>query len=79
MLLLHIIIAIASIGLLTGRIFSQDSKLQIAANISAIATLATGAGLLFGQSTSLSHACVSGTVYLAAAAVLSRAAALRQA
>lgn len=75
MILLHIIIAIASIGLFAGRIFSQNTKLHLAANISAIATLITGAVLVLGQSTSLSRACISGTVYLAAVVALSRASA----
>lgn len=79
MLLIHIIIAIASIGLFAGRIFSQNSQLHTAANISAVATLVTGAFLVLGQATSLSHACISGTIYLAAVVALSRVAALKQA
>ncbi len=79
MLLLHIIIAIASIGLFAGRIFSQNSQLHTAANISAVATLITGAFLVLGQTTSLSHACISGTIYLASVVALSRVSALRQA
>ena len=79
MLLLHIIIAIASIGLFAGRIFTRNTQLHTAANISAIATLITGAFLVLGQTTPLSHACISGTVYLAAVVALSRAATLRQA
>jgi len=79
MLLAHIIIATASIGLFAGRIFSQNSRLQLAANISTIATLATGAILTFGQTTSLSHACISGVAYLASVIALSRVATLAQA
>lgn len=79
MLLLHVIIALASISLFAGRIFTQNTQLHVAANISAIATLVTGAFLVLGQATSLSHACVSGTIYLAAVVALSRAATLRQA
>lgn len=79
MLLIHVIIAIASIGLFAGRIFSQNSQLHTAANTSAVATLITGAFLVFGQTTSLSHACISGTIYLAAVVTLSRVAALKQA
>jgi hypothetical protein len=72
-------IALASVGLFAGRIFSQNAQLKTAANMSAIATLITGALLIVGQSTSLSHACLSGTVYLAAVVALSRVATLRQA
>ena len=79
MLLIHVIIAIASIGLFAGRIFSQDAKLRTAANISGIATLITGAVLVLGQTTSLSRACISGTVYLAAVVTLSRVAVLKKA
>ena len=79
MLLLHVIIALASIGLFAGRIFTQDAKLRTAANISWIATLITGSFLVFGQSTSLSHACISGAVYLAAVVALSRVAVLKKA
>lgn len=72
MLLAHIIIATASIGLFAGRIFLQNSKLQLAANCSVIATLATGTILTFEQTTSLSHACASGIVYLVLIMALSR-------
>lgn len=64
MLLLHIIIALASIGLFAGRIFSQNSQLKFSANLSAVATVITGTALVFGQTTSLSHACISGVAYL---------------
>lgn len=64
MLLLHIIIALTSIGLFGSRIFSQNSQLKFSANFSAVATVITGMALVFGQTTSLSHACISGMAYL---------------
>jgi hypothetical protein len=79
MLLAHIIIATASIGLFASRVFSQNSKLQLAASISIIATLATGAILTLSQTTPLSHACISGVIYLVSVIALSRVATFAQA
>ncbi len=79
MLLFHIIIACGSIGLFAGRIFSTDKRLAIAANLTAVATVATGGILVLDQTTSLSHACISGVVYLASVVALSRVATLAQA
>lgn len=78
MLPLHIVIAFASIGLFAAGIFSDKKALKIAAGVSAVATLASGIGLIIAQPTALSHACISGTVYLAVVISLSRAPQLKR-
>jgi len=79
MLLFHIIVACGSIGLSAGKIFSADKRLATTANLTTVAAVASGGMLVLNQTTSLSHACVSGTIYLAVVVALSRVAALKQA
>lgn len=72
MLPLHIFIAIASIALFATRLFADNKVIKISANISAVATLASGIGLIIVNPTTLSHACISGVVYLVAVISLAR-------
>lgn len=72
MLPLHVFIAIVSIALFATRLFADNKVIKISANISAVATLASGIGLIVVNPTILSHACISGTIYLVAVMGLAR-------
>lgn len=78
MLPLHIVIAFASVALFAVRVFSSNKTLSITANVSAVATLASGIGLIVLQPAALSHACISGIVYLAAVISLASVASLKR-
>lgn len=69
-ILTHIIIALASIALATGALVAPTRK-KLATSYGFIAaTIASGMVLLMVSPSSSLHACVTGTVYLAAVSVV---------
>lgn len=74
MLTLHIAIALASIVAFSARLFTKHQAIQRLALGSAAATFLSGAALIATNPTTLSHACISGIVYLSTVLALGYAA-----
>lgn len=64
---IHITLALASILYLAILLFSKKSHGLVVAYLSVVATLGSGALLMIIKPETLSHVCVSGTVYLVVA------------
>ena len=70
MLALHIAIALISIISYGARLVISNRVVDTLAPVSAIAPFASGLLLIVTSPTSLGHACISGTIYLAAVVAL---------
>ena len=66
MLILHIIVALLSVSLFSARIFRDNNTMRNISNMSAVSTIVTGVFLVLIKPSAAYHACISGSLYLAA-------------
>lgn len=74
---LHILIALASIGIATVALFKPSMKRLIASYGFIIATTASGVVLLITSPSTMLHTCVSGATYLTVVSIMTIAAHVR--
>ncbi len=66
LLVIHIVVALASVGVATYTFFRPSTDLLNISYASMVMTIASGAALIFSNSAQLMHVCLAGLVYAAA-------------